>query len=193
MWINKSIVFPLMGISLFLQIWFNSEFSPLFYFSKSTFLFVRLSKFGQYLYLPFHWVFLSWDIEIDRREWAHRGTWYSIYTIAFACSLLFLSTSSAGKFLSILALLCSKFQTPTPPTLSIFLHTLMELKNINCYFNRLIISNSKKQCRFAVPMFSFSYFIFHFYVSVWWSIILLIFIILYYIILYYSSVLLVFM
>ena len=130
MCIIESIVFPVMGISLFLQIWFNSEFSPLFYFSKSTFLFVRLSKFGQYLYLPFHWVFLSWDIEIDRREWAHRGTWYSIYTIAFACSLLFLSTSSAGKLLTILALLCSKFQiqtnpNPTPDTLSIFLHTLM--------------------------------------------------------------------
>lgn len=118
MCIIESIVFPVMGISLFLQIWFNSEFSPLFYFSKSTFLFVRLSKFGQYLYLPFHWVFLSWDIEIDRREWAHRSTWYSYILLLLRAHFSFCQLpvleNSLQFWLCFVPNSKSK-QTPTPP------------------------------------------------------------------------------
>lgn len=50
------------------------------------------------VFLPpffFWWEFVMVrDLEIDRREWAHRGDCIDAYTFAFACSLLFLSASS---------------------------------------------------------------------------------------------------
>lgn len=68
--------------------------------------FVSITHVKDYLLkiicLSFLMVFYSignrpWDLEFDRREWAPRGTWYKVYTNAFACSLLSLSDSIDGS------------------------------------------------------------------------------------------------
>lgn len=97
-----------MGISLFLQIWINSDFFPLlivqihFSFSWS---FPNLGSF--------QFVFLSWNIEIDRREWAHRGTWYSYMLLLLRAHFSFCQLPLL-EITSNLALLCSNSHQTNP-------------------------------------------------------------------------------
>lgn len=101
-----------MGIYLFYSSRSDSiaNFFPFWFFKNHFFFFLgRFPNLECYLFvLLVQWVFMCWDIEIDRREWAHRGTWYSAIYCCF-CVLTSLSVNfqCLNEITFNLALLCS--------------------------------------------------------------------------------------
>lgn len=90
------IFFPVMVNLSFAQIWFDCGLVD--HNSKRT-----LIIFSRFPFLAMPFVFMpflllhSWDIEIDRREWAHRGTWYSSILLLLRAHFSFCQLPSAGN------------------------------------------------------------------------------------------------
>lgn len=83
-----------------------------FWLLKSTFPFREAFQIW-WVILFFRFVFVSWNIEIDRREWAHRGTWYS-HTLLLLRAHFSFCQLPVLEITSNLALLCSNSHQTNP-------------------------------------------------------------------------------
>ena len=80
------------------QIWPSYELFPFRFFIFVYLLFCELSIFGKLLYVYLVSLIPSIWTEIDRREWAQRGTWYNSISLLLCAHHSFCRFSCARKF-----------------------------------------------------------------------------------------------